>query len=396
MTTETTTSSDSEQGSVGIVERKTVRLFDAPNQLDMKCGTKFGPIDVAYETYGELSEQRDNAIFVCHALTGDAHVAGYHSPDDQKPGWWDEFVGPGKALDTRKYFVICANALGGCQGTTGPTSIDPDCGQPFALNLPVISISDIIDVHAELVRYLGIEKLLAIIGGSLGGMQVLDWAVRYPEQMDGVICLASGPRLSAQGIAFNAVGRRAIVVDPQYHAGDYYGKEEGPRYGLALARMVAHITYLSEASIEKKFGRRLQDSDEFAYKLEKETEFQIESYLHYQGKRFVERFDANSYMYLTKAMDYFDLAEGYESLADALSQSQASFLIASYTTDWLFPTIQSREIVTALIGSGKRVTFAEFDSPFGHDSFLLEFEQLEELVSPFLTQAFAARRGKSS
>ena len=385
--------SDTVEASVGVVQRQTVRLFDAPNLLQMKCGTQFGPVDVAYETYGELTPERDNAIFVCHALTGDAHVAGRHSEDEKKPGWWDEFVGPGKALDTDKYFVICANVLGGCQGTTGPSSIDPACDTPFALNFPVISISDIVDVHAELTKYLGIERLLGIIGGSLGGMQVLDWAVRYPDQMDAVICLASGPRLSAQGIAFNAVGRRAIVVDPHFHAGDYYGVENGPRYGLALARMVAHITYLSESSIEKKFGRRLQDSDEFAYKLEKETEFQIESYLHYQGKRFVERFDANSYMYLTKAMDYFDLAEGYESLSESLSVCQARFLIASYTTDWLFPSDQSREIVSALVNSNKRVTFAEFDSPFGHDSFLLEFEQLGKLVLPFLAHAYNRRKG---
>ena len=374
-----------DDGSVGLVETQTVELFAAPNELRTASGVEFGPIRVAYETYGTLSEKRDNAIFICHALTGDAHAAGRHTPADRKLGWWDGFIGPGRGLDTNKYFVICANVLGGCRGTTGPNQVNPRTGEPFGLDFPFLTVSDIVSVHAELVRHLGIEQLLAVIGGSLGGMQVLEWAARFPQSLRGALCLASGPNLSAQGIAFNTVGRRAIVTDPLFRNGRYY-EHERPRYGLALARMIAHITYLSEASIEMKFGRRLQHSNTFAYDLMRETEFQVESYLHYQGERFVERFDANSYLYLTKAMDYFDLAEGRGSLAAALSQTEARFLIVSYTTDWLFPTSQSREIVRSLLQAGQDVTFLELDSPYGHDAFLIESElpKLASVIQPFL------------
>jgi homoserine O-acetyltransferase len=333
---------------------------------------------------------------VCHALTGDAHVAGWHSPESRKPGWWNEFVGPGKGLDTNKYFVICANVLGGCQGTTGPSSINPATGTPYCLDFPVISVGDIVEVHSRLVRHLGIERLLAVVGGSLGGMQVLEWAARFPDQIVAAIVMASAAKLSAQGIAFNAVGRRAVFVDPHFQSGRFYGAEQGPRFGLALARMVAHITYLSEDSIEKKFGRRLQHSNALTYDLQRETEFQIESYLHHQGKRFVERFDANSYLYLTKAMDYFDLSETYGSLTAAIGRTAARFLITSYTSDWLFPTSQSRELVSALIDADKHVTFVEFDSPYGHDSFLIseQIPQLEALVAPYLRQAYDSIRTK--
>lgn len=372
--------------SVGVVQTQYATLFESPHELVLCAGTKFGPVRVAYETYGELSPERDNAIFVCHALTGDAHIAGLTSPESRKVGWWDELVGPGKGLDTSKYFVICANVFGGCQGTTGPGSINPATETPFGLRFPFLTVGDFVAVHSALVRHLGIDKLLAVIGGSLGGMQVLEWAAQFPNQIASAIVLASAARLSAQGIAFNAVGRRAIVTDPHFNNGDYYGQESGPNMGLALARMVAHITYLSEASIEKKFGRRLQHSDQFAYELMRETEFQIESYLHYQGVRFVERFDANSYLYLTRAMDYFDLAERYGSLEKGLGQTSARFLITSYTTDWLFPTIQSQELVTALVASRRHATFVELTSPFGHDSFLLEVDPLAELLGPFLRQ----------
>jgi homoserine O-acetyltransferase len=381
-----------EARSIGIVETQQATLFQPPHALTLTCGATLGPIRVAYETYGELSAQRDNAIFVCHALTGDAHVAGLHSATSKKPGWWDELVGPGKGLDTNRYFIICANIIGGCQGTTGPNSIDPETGKPIGLRLcPFLTVGDFVQVHSELVRHLGIEKLLAVVGGSLGGMQVLEWAARYPDQIAGAVCLASAARLTAQGIAFNCVGRRAIVTDPNFHNGDYYDKPAGPNHGLAIARMVAHITYLSEASIEKKFGRRLQHADRFAYELLHDTEFQIESYLHHQGSRFVERFDANSYLYLTRAMDYFDLAENYGSLEKAFARSAARFLITSYTTDWLFPTIQSRELVDALVASRRHVSFVELTSPYGHDSFLLEVEPLEDLLVPFLEQTYAAR-----
>ncbi len=371
-------------GSVGLVETQYVELF-TQEPLQTAGGRTLGPVRVAYETYGRLSPARDNVVFVCHALTGDAHAAGRHSADDKKPGWWDGFVGPGCGLDTDRFFVVCANVLGGCMGTTGPGSVDPAAGRPYALDFPVLTIGDVVDVHVALCRSLGIERLHAVVGGSLGGMQVLEWAARHPDMLRAAVVLASAANLSAQGIAFNTVGRRAIVTDPAYNGGRYH---EGarPRYGLALARMVAHITYLSEASIEMKFGRKLQHSDRFAFDMLKETEFQVESYLHYQGKRFVERFDANSYLYLTKAMDYFDLAEGRGGVAEALSATAARFLVVSYTSDWLFPTTQSRELVRALLKAGRDVTFLELESPFGHDAFLVDSElpSLAGVVRPFL------------
>ena len=389
MATDTTETFQPGEGSVGIVETKHATLFEPPNLLQLENDAHLGPINVAYETYGELTPEKDNAIFVCHALTGDAHVAGWHSSDSRKPGWWEDFVGPGKGLDTSKYFVICANVLGGCQGTTGPGSTNVATGTRYGLNFPVITVGDIVEVHSALVRHLGIDRLLGIIGGSLGGMQVLEWSARFPNQIASAIVLASAAKLSAQGIAFNAVGRRAIQADPNFKNGNYYDEEHGPRFGLALARMIAHITYLSEDSIEKKFGRRLQDREEFAFDLQQETEFEIESYLHYQGKRFVQRFDANSYLYLTRAMDYSDLAESYGSLTSALGRTNARFLIVSYTSDWLFPTPQSRELISALIQEGQHVTFVELESPFGHDAFLVteELDQLQSLIRPLLLTA---------
>ncbi len=378
------------RNSVGVVQTKFRDLFTDGSPLRFASGQLLGPIRVAYETYGTLNADASNAIFVCHALTGDAHAAGVHSESDRKAGWWDGFIGPGKGLDTNRYFVICANVLGGCQGTTGPGSVDPSTGRRFCLNFPFLTIRDVVTVHAELVKSLGVNRLLAVVGGSLGGMQVLEWAVRFPDQVKSAVVLASAPKLSAQGIAFNAVGRRAIYADPGFANGEYYDSE-GPRYGLALARMVAHITYLSEDSIELKFGRRLQDSDHFAYSMQKETEFQIESYLHYQGKRFVQRFDANSYLYLTRMMDYFDLSDGFASLPDALAQTKARFLVASYDTDWLFPTSQSRELVSALMKVRRHVSFVELRCPFGHDSFLIDLEPLAALVSPFLDRSFEAK-----
>jgi homoserine O-acetyltransferase len=377
--------------SVGVVSTKSVQLFDRGNPLRFASGQELSPVTVAYETYGTLNSDASNAVFVCHALTGDAHAAGMYSSDDRKPGWWDGFIGPGMGLDTNKYFIICANVLGGCQGTTGPGSIDPSTGKRYCLNFPVLTIRDVVTVHAELVKQLGIRQLLGVVGGSLGGMQVLEWAVRFPEQVRAAVVLASAPKLSAQGIAFNAVGRRAIYADPGFLNGEYYDSE-GPRYGLALARMVAHITYLSEDSIELKFGRRLQDSDRFAFSMQKETEFQIESYLHYQGKRFVQRFDANSYLFLTRMMDYYDLSEGFASLADALSHAQARFLVASYDTDWLFPTSQSRELVSELLRVRKHVSFVELPCPYGHDSFLIDLEPLSRIVGPFLERTFEAKQ----
>lgn len=378
--------------SVGFVEKRSATLFTPPSPLHLAGGGELGPVTVSYETYGELSPQKDNAIFVCHALTGDAHVAGWHTPQDRKPGWWDEFVGPGKGLDTNRYFVICANCLGGCQGTTGPRSLNPQNGESYGLNFPFMTVGDMVEVHAELVRSLGITKLLSIVGGSLGGMQVLEWTARYPQMIQSAVCMASAAKLTAQGIAFNAVGRRAICTDPNFHGGQYYDKPQGPNVGLALARMVAHITYLSDASIEMKFSRRLQAGDKLSYDMMRQIEFQVESYLHYQGKRFIERFDANSYLYLTRAMDYFDLAEGRGSVAQALSQTNARFLVTSYTSDWLFPTVQSKALVRAMIEAGRHVTFIELESAYGHDAFLIEFEWLERLARPFLEQTLLAVR----
>jgi homoserine O-acetyltransferase/O-succinyltransferase len=384
--------------SVGIVQTQSTTLFHPPHELVLSNSRRLGPITVAYETYGRLSAQRDNAIFICHALTGDAHAAGYRSKEDiaaRKAGWWDGFVGPGKGLDTDKYFVICANVLGGCQGTTGPSSICPETGQAWGRTFPVIRVEDMVTLHAELIRSLGIERLLAVVGGSLGGMQVLEWAARFPDRIAAAIILASSARMSAQAIAFNAVGRRAILADSNYNDGDYYG-DAGPRYGLALARMLAHITYVSEESIERKFGRKLQDADALTFDLLKETEFQIESYLHYQGKRFVERFDANSYLYLTKAMDYYDLVDGYGSLENAFGKTDARFLIVSYDSDWLYPTRQGKELVQALLSCGRDVSFIELHSAKGHDTFLIELDQLEALVRPWLDRTLETIRAAAA
>ncbi|MGE0376089.1 MAG: homoserine O-acetyltransferase [Planctomycetaceae bacterium] len=377
----------------GLVARKSVTLFDGERPLMLASGKTIGPITVAYQTYGELTPERDNAIYVCHALTGDAHVAGRHRPTDRKPGWWDGFVGPGKAIDTDRYFVMCANVLGGCQGTTGPRDISPKTGEPWGPDFPFLTVSDIVQVHQALVDYLGIERLLGVIGGSLGGMQVLEWAARFPDRIASAIVLAAGAKLNAQGLAFNAVGRRAIYADPAFKGGRFYEDGEPPRFGLALARMIAHITYLSEQSIEMKFGRKLQHNAELTYDLLKETEFQIESYLHHQGKSFVERFDANSYLLLTRAMDYFDLVESYGPMSQVFRRTQARFLVVSYTTDWLFPTAQSREIVRSLLEAGRHVSFAELESPHGHDAFLIDSQlpMLSRLVTPFLDTTYRWR-----
>ena len=377
-------------GSTEIVETRTSRLF-TETPLTLASGQTIGPVTVAYETWGELNDARDNAVFICHALTGDAHAAGLHASDDPKPGWWDGLIGPGKGIDTHRYFVVCANVLGGCQGTTGPGSINPTTGQRYCLSFPFLTVGDIVSVHSELVRHLGIRRLCGAVGGSLGGMQVLDWTMRFPDQLASAIVVASGHHLSPQGIAFNAMGRRAIYADPGFNQGNYDPKSP-PRYGLSLARMIAHITYLSEDSIAMKFGRRLQDSDRFAFDMLKETEFQIESYLHHQGKRFVQRFDANSYLYLTRAMDYFDLAEGHDSLAVPCRRATARFLVISYDTDWLFPTSQSRKLTTALVQVGRHVSFVEQRCSFGHDSFLIDVDLLAQVISPFLAQTRAAER----
>ncbi len=368
--------------SVGIVEPKKF-VIEEPILLD--CGEKFGPIEVVYETYGKLNEDKTNAVLILHALTGDAHVAGYHTPEDKKPGWWEVMVGPGKAIDTNKFFVICSNVLGSCNGTTGPTSINPKTGKPYGLDFPIITIKDMVKVQKKLIDYLGIPKILSVIGGSMGGMQALQWAVSYSDMIYSCIPIATTSRLSAQSIAFNEVGRQAILSDKNFNNGEYYGKEP-PAKGLAIARMIGHITYLSDEIMHKKFGRKLQFKENLSYDFL--TEFSVESYLHYQGRRFVERFDANSYLYLTKAMDYFDLAHEKGSLEKAFENSYAKYLIISYSSDWLFPPYQSQEIVNALLKLNFPTTYVNIQSPHGHDSFLLKNEKQEKIVSAFLNATF--------
>lgn len=369
------------KNSVGIVQTQTLRVVSADDPLVLKSGKTLGPIDVAYETYGILNSDCDNVVLICHALSGDAHVAGYSSPHDRKPGWWDIMVGPGKPIDTDRYFVLCSNILGGCRGTTGPSEINPATGRPYGLEFPIITIEDIVKVQKILVDALGIRRILAVIGGSMGGMQVLQWAISYPQLVESAICVASTARLNAQSIAFDAVGRNAILADPNFHEGQYLDQDP-PDRGLAIARMIGHITYLSEQSMRSKFGRQLQRKGQYNYDFN--SEFAVESYLDYQGQTFTERFDANSYLYITKAMDYFDLAREYGSLRQAFSHAARRFLIASFSSDWLFTPEQSEEMVFALGAEGKEVTYCNIQSPYGHDAFLLEDRELGALISGFL------------
>ena len=365
--------------SVGVVETK---YYTLEKNITLECGEEFGPITVAYETYGRLNGKKDNAILVLHALTGDAHAAGYHNESDIKPGWWNDMIGPGKAFDTDKYFIISSNMLGGCKGTTGPSSINPKTGKAYGTDFPVITIEDTVKVQKELVNHLGVKKLLSVAGGSMGGMQALMWAITYPEMVESTILIATTSKLSAQGIAFNAVGRNAIISDPDWQNGDYYDKENKPDRGLSIARMVGHITYLCEEAMHKKFGRKLQNKSKPDFTMD--IDFQVESYLQHQGEVFVDRFDANSYLYITKAVDYFDLGGKYGSLEEAFKLTNAKFLIMSFTSDWLFPTSQSKEMVNALLKANKDVSFCEIESPCGHDAFLLEFETQTNIIKSFL------------
>ena len=365
--------------SAGLVETQTW-TFEEP-ALDLECGRTLHSVTQAYEVIGELTPERDNAILIFHALSGDAHVAGYHTPQDPKPGWWDIMVGPGKPFDTTKYAVICVNVIGGCKGSTGPASINPETGKPYALDFPMVTIGDMGRAQKRLIDHLGIERLLAVVGGSMGGMLALDWAVRYPDGAASVLAIATSARSNAQGIAFNEVGRQAIMADPSWQEGNYYGKDL-PGSGLAIARMIGHITYLSEEQMRAKFGRRLQDRDAFGYDFG--TEFEIESYLRYQGSRFVERFDANSYMYITKAIDYFDLTNSHRSLVEALEHVRAEFLVVSFSSDWLYPTAESKAIVRALHANGIPTTFLGIPNAYGHDAFLLPNASFSEAVSGFL------------
>ncbi len=373
------------KNSVGIVETRIVRVVEADAPLELACGRKLGPVDVAYETYGRLDKNGDNAILICHALSGDAHVAGYNSAEDRKPGWWDNMVGPGKGIDTNKYFVICSNFLGGCKGTTGPCTANPATGKPYGLDFPIITIADMVRVQKLLLDKLGIRKLLAVIGGSVGGMQVLQWAVQYPDMVRSVIAAATTSHLGAQSIAFDAVGRSAILADPNFVAGQYHDKQ-GPDRGLRIARMIGHITYLSEAGMREKFGRKLRNADEYRYDFD--SEFAVETYLDYQGQSFVERFDANSYLYITKAADYFDLQKDYGGLVNAFANTRSRFLIISFSSDWLFTPAQSKAMVDALAANRKNVSYCDILSPYGHDAFLLEPEALGRFICCFLKATY--------
>lgn len=370
-----------------IVETQVVR-FDS---LPLDCGVNLAPVEVAYETYGELNASRSNAILILHAFSGDAHAAGI-SHDGGKPGWWDNMVGPGKAFDTTQYFVICTNVLGGCKGTTGPASVNPATGKPYGMTFPVISISDMVRLQKKLVNHLGIQRLLSVAGGSMGGMQVLEWAVAYPEAVACAIPIATTSRHSAQQIAFNEVGRQAIMADPDWADGNYYDKKP-PARGLSVARMVGHITYMSDDSMREKFGRRFQKQEPLP---DFSSVFEVESYLRYRGSQFVDRFDANSYLYITKAMDLFDVTNGHGSLAAALERTQSRFLVISFTSDWLYPTYQSLEIVSALRGRNRDVAFCELQSNYGHDAFLVDVAEQTELIRGFLASTYREKVARAS
>lgn len=362
---------------MGIENFSETKILKIKEPITLKSGKTLESLEIAYETYGKLNKNKDNAILVLHALTGSAHAA-YKHKDTGKTGWWDDMIGSGKAFDTDKYFIISSNVLGGCYGTTGPASINPKTEKPYALDFPVITIEDIVDVQKKLIDYLGIEKLI-VAGGSMGGMQALDWSIRYPDYVKSTILIATSARLNAQGIAFNAVARNAILTDKNFNNGDYYDKEN-PSSGLSIARMIGHITYLCEEAMFKKFGREFKDTPSFDFGID----FQVESYLQHQGKIFVDRFDANSYLYITKAVDYYDPIKEYGSLEDAFKKTNSRFLIISFSTDWLFTTTQSKQMVNALVSADKDVSFVELESKCGHDAFLLEFEKQTKIIKSFL------------
>ncbi len=363
--------------SLGIIETQYFTFAQGSSQLRLDSGARLGPVTLAYETYGALNESKDNAILIVHALSGDAHAAGLHQ-GDEKPGWWDNMIGPGKAFDTNKYFIICSNIIGGCRGSTGPSTINPATGEPYALKFPLITIKDMVKAQKKLIDHLGISQLLSVSGGSMGGMQVLEWAASYPEMIRSAIPIATALKHSPQQIAFDEVGRQAVMADPDWLDGNYYGKRQ-PERGLAVARMIGHITYMSDKSMESKFSRKLKDKNySFAFK----TDFEVEGYLRYQGDSFVKRFDANSYLYITKAMDYFDLSGG--KLIAKNDKIDTRFLVIAFKSDWLYPAYQSLEIVHQLKMRQVDVTYCEMQSTYGHDAFLLEVDEQTRLIKHFL------------
>ena len=363
--------------------------FGPQRPLVLDSGARIDQLEIAYKTYGRLNEDRSNAVLVCHALTADQHVASVH-PKTGKPGWWAKVVGPGLPLDPQRYFIICANVVGGCMGTTGPSSINPATGEPWGLSFPVITIADMVRAQAMLVEALGVEQLFCVVGGSMGGMQVLQWAADYPERLFSALVIASAARHSAQNIALHEVGRQAIMADPDWKGGAYATTRKRPEKGLAVARMAAHITYLSEAALQRKFGRELQrDGLSWGF----DADFQVESYLRHQGTSFVDRFDANSYLYITRAMDYFDLAAAHGGvLANAFTKARdVRFCVLSFTSDWLYPTPENRHIVRALLAAGARASFVEIESDKGHDAFLLDEPEMAAVITGFLESTAAAR-----
>ena len=365
--------------SVGLVEPRLAR-YDQP--LTLQCRETLPGFELVYETYGELNAARSNAVLVCHALSGDHHAAGYHAPEDRKPGWWDACIGPGKPIDTRKFFVVSSNNLGGCNGTTGPASIDPQTGEPWGERFPAVTVKDWVRTQALLADTLGIERFAAVIGGSLGGMQALQWAIDFPERIAHAVAIAAAPKLSAQNIAFNEIARQAILSDPDFLDGRYFEAETKPRKGLMLARMVGHVTYLSDDGMGVKFGRELKSGD---IRSAQDVQFQVESYLHYQGTSFSERFDANTYLLMTRALDYFDPALEYGGdLVAALRQATARFLVLSFSSDWRFSPERSNEIVDALVEARKDVASAVIEAPHGHDSFLLPNERYFDVLGGYM------------
>ena len=363
------------------VETKYYTFCEPPDELVLKSGIKLGPVTLAYETYGQLNKDKSNAILVFHALTGDAHAAGFH-PGDKKPGWWDGMIGAGRAFDTDKYFVICVNVLGSCKGSTGPASINPKTGKPYGLSFPVVTIEDMVAAQKGLIDHLGIKKLLACTGGSMGGLQALQWAVFYPETVHSVILIATNYRHTAQQIALHEVARQAIMSDPEWYNGDYYGKGI-PSRGMAVSRMIGHITYMSESSMEEKFGRKLISKERLGYDFS--HDFEVENYLKYRSDSFVQRFDANSYLYLSKSLDYFDLAQGGD-LTAVFKKVRSHFLIVTFSSDWLYPSYQSKTMVKALKTNDVDVSYVEIETNYGHDAFLVEIDGQSHLISHFLNR----------
>ena len=375
------TIADNEAGEIGLVD---FQDFVSAEPYTFESGQTISGYTLRYEAYGHLNEAGTNAVLVCHALSGDHHCAGIHSLHDRKVGWWNNMIGPGKPIDTSRFFVVCANCIGGCQGSTGPESVNPETGHPYNLSFPFVTIRDMVRTQRRLLDHLGIRELAAVVGGSMGGMQVLQWGIEYPDLVRRMIPMATTARQGSQAIAFNEVGRQAIMQDPEWHQGEYE-KGGGPRVGLAIARMMAHITYLSDKGMDLKFGRRRRENGAGPFSFD--VDFEVESYLRYQGRSFINRFDANTYLYFTRALDYFDLPGTFGSLEKAFADLRARVLVVGFTSDWLFPPEQNRKIVMAMLRAGKNASYAEVRLDYGHDSFLIEAPELYELVNAFLRDA---------